>query len=86
MSAGLHTGECDSGGARPSGTALRVAERIAQAAEPGEILVSSTVSDLVAGSGIELKARGALETGEFASTLQLFEVRRSLTFAASALP
>lgn len=86
VSAGLHTGECDSGGGRPSGTAVRVAERIAQAAEPGEILVSSTVSDLVAGSGIDLKARGALEAGEFVSTLQLFEVRRSFTFAASALP
>jgi class 3 adenylate cyclase len=86
VSAGLHTGECDSRGVQPSGTAVRVAERIAQAAAPGEILVSSTVSDLVAGSGIDLKARGALQVGEFVSTLQLFEVRRSFTFAASALP
>src|SRR5690242_9042997 len=86
VSAGLHTGECDSGGARPSGTAVRVAERIAQTAAPGEILVSSTVSDLVAGSGIELKPRGTLEAKEFVSTVQLFEVRRSFTFAASALP
>jgi pimeloyl-ACP methyl ester carboxylesterase/DNA-binding winged helix-turn-helix (wHTH) protein len=85
VAAGLHTGECDSSGARPSGIAVRVAERIVHAAEPGEILVSNTVSDLVAGSGIELQPRDALESGEFSSTLQLFEVRRSSTFAASAL-
>jgi class 3 adenylate cyclase len=79
VAAGLHTGECDFSGAVPSGAAVRVAERIAQCAAPGEILVSSTVSDLVAGSGIELRARRALEA------LPLFEVRRASAFAASNL-
>jgi pimeloyl-ACP methyl ester carboxylesterase len=79
VAAGLHTGECDFSGAVPSGAAVRVAEKIAQGAAPGEILVSSTVSDLVAGSGIELRAGRALEA------LPLFEVRRASTFAASNL-
>jgi pimeloyl-ACP methyl ester carboxylesterase len=79
VAAGLHTGECDFSGTVPSGAAVRVAERIAQCAAAGEILVSSTVSDLVAGSGIELRARRALEA------LPLFEVRRASAFAASNL-
>ncbi len=85
VAAGLHTGECDTTGALPRGIAVRVAEKIAQSGMPGEILVSSTVSDLVAGSGVELRPRHWLEAEEFSGTLQLFEVRRASTFAASNL-
>lgn len=85
VAAGLHTGECDCSGALPAGTAVQVADKIVRGAAAGEIVVSSTVSDLVAGSGIELQPRGWLNAQEFMSTLQLFEVRRASTFAASTL-
>ena len=55
---GLHTGELEleNGGVR--GLAVHIAQRVMATAEPGEILVSSTVKDLVVGSGIELEDRG----------------------------
>jgi|SRR5919108_680330 class 3 adenylate cyclase len=55
---GLHTGELEleNGGVR--GLAVHIAQRVMARAEPGEILVSSTVKDLVVGSGIELEDRG----------------------------
>src|SRR5687768_8376643 len=49
---GLHTGECDVLGNNYSGFAVRLAQQIAKESDPGEILVSRTVKDLVAGSGI----------------------------------
>jgi class 3 adenylate cyclase len=56
---GLHTGECDILGDRLSGAAVDIAERIAEMAHPGEVLVSSTVKDLVAGAGIRFDDRGS---------------------------
>jgi class 3 adenylate cyclase len=50
--AGLHTGECERLAANLSGIAVHVGARVAAHAQPGEVLVSSTVKDLVAGSGI----------------------------------
>jgi class 3 adenylate cyclase len=85
VAAGLHTGECDCSGTIASGIAVGVAEKIVKHAAPGEILVSSTVCDLVAGSGIQLGPRGPLELGEFPGTIQLFEVRRASRFAAGNL-
>jgi pimeloyl-ACP methyl ester carboxylesterase/DNA-binding SARP family transcriptional activator len=57
--AGLHTGECEILEGRVAGIAVHLAARIAAAAEPREVLVSSTVKDLVAGSGIGFASRGA---------------------------
>jgi len=59
---GVHTGEVERprGGA-PRGIAVHVGARVAARAEPGEVLVSSTTHDLVAGSGIELVDRGEFE-------------------------
>jgi pimeloyl-ACP methyl ester carboxylesterase len=54
--AGVHTGECEIAGAALRGTAVLVAARIADAAAPGEVLVSSTVRDLVGGSGLVFSA------------------------------
>jgi serine/threonine protein kinase/pimeloyl-ACP methyl ester carboxylesterase len=59
LAAGLHTGECDVAGATLGGLPLELASRVASAAAAGEILVSGTVRDLVAGSGIDVEARGA---------------------------
>jgi class 3 adenylate cyclase/pimeloyl-ACP methyl ester carboxylesterase len=55
---GVHTGECEIGGDKPAGIAVHTGARIAAAARAGEILVSSTVKDLVAGSGISFADRG----------------------------
>lgn len=49
---GLHTGECDVLGERYGGFAVELAQKIAEECAPGEIVVSRTVKDLVAGSGI----------------------------------
>jgi pimeloyl-ACP methyl ester carboxylesterase/DNA-binding CsgD family transcriptional regulator len=59
MRAGVHTGECDLLDGDVSGTAVRIAARVMSLAAPGEVLVSSTVRDLVAGSGIEFHEWGA---------------------------
>jgi class 3 adenylate cyclase len=56
---GLHTGECEVLGDKVSGIAVHVSARVAGEAAAGEILVSSTVKDLVAGSGLRFEERGA---------------------------
>jgi pimeloyl-ACP methyl ester carboxylesterase len=55
---GLHAGECEVLGDKIGGIAVHIGARVAAAAEPGEVLVSNTVKDLVAGSGIVFKDRG----------------------------
>ena len=55
---GLHTGECERHDGKLTGIAVPVGARVADAAQPGEVLVSSTVKDLVAGSGLEFDDRG----------------------------
>jgi class 3 adenylate cyclase len=59
--AGLHTGECELRGEDLAGLAVHIAARIGSLARPGEVLVSGTVVDLVAGSGIEFEDRGEHE-------------------------
>jgi class 3 adenylate cyclase len=59
--AGVHTGECELVGDKLAGVAVHIGARVASNAGPGEILVSGTVHDLVAGSGIELEDRGSTE-------------------------
>jgi pimeloyl-ACP methyl ester carboxylesterase len=56
--AGLHTGECEVMDGKVGGIAVHTGARVMAEAGPGEILVSSTVKDLVAGSGIEFEDRG----------------------------
>jgi class 3 adenylate cyclase len=55
---GLHTGECEVIGGKVGGIAVHTGARVATQASPGEVLVSGTVRDLIAGSGIELEDRG----------------------------
>jgi class 3 adenylate cyclase len=59
--AGLHTGECEVMGDDLGGIAVHIAARVSALAEPSEVLVSRTVKDLVAGSGIEFAERGCHE-------------------------
>jgi class 3 adenylate cyclase len=61
LRAGLHTGECEVLGTDIAGIAVHTGARVASQAEPGEILVSSTVLDLVSGSGIRFEDRGERE-------------------------
>jgi class 3 adenylate cyclase/pimeloyl-ACP methyl ester carboxylesterase len=56
--AGVHTGECELHDGKPSGIAVNIGARAAAAAAAGEILVTSTVTDLVAGTGLAFEDRG----------------------------
>jgi class 3 adenylate cyclase/alpha-beta hydrolase superfamily lysophospholipase len=58
---GLHTGECELVDGKVTGIAVHTGARVAAHAGPGEVLVSSTVKDLVAGSGLEFRDRGVHE-------------------------
>jgi class 3 adenylate cyclase len=59
--AGLHTGECELLDGKVAGIAVSIGARVAAEAGPGDVLVSSTVKDLVAGSGLEFADRGLHE-------------------------
>jgi class 3 adenylate cyclase len=74
--AGLHAGEIElrEGRHRVGGIAVHIAARVMAAAAPGEILVSSTVKDLVAGSGIEFRDRGAHDLKGVPGGWRLFAV------------
>lgn len=71
---GLHTGECDVVGDRYSGFAVELAKLIAAESEPGNILVSRTVKDLVAGSGLEFSEFGTRQFEIAEGEWRLFEV------------
>jgi class 3 adenylate cyclase len=73
--AGVHTGECERVDGKLGGIAVPTGARIASLAEPGEVLVSSTVKDLVAGSGIEFQDRGTRELKGVPGEWRLFAVR-----------
>ena len=59
--AGLHAGECELIDRKIGGIAVHIGARVAAQAGPGEVLVSQTVKDLVAGSGIHFQARGTTQ-------------------------
>ena len=59
--AGVHTGECELQDGKVTGIAVNIGARVAAAAGPGEVLVSGTVKDLVAGSEIEFQDKGVRE-------------------------
>jgi class 3 adenylate cyclase/pimeloyl-ACP methyl ester carboxylesterase len=72
--AGLHTGECEVLGDKLTGIAVHTAARVAATASPGEVLVSATVRDLVAGSGITFAERGEHALKGLPDRLRLFAV------------
>ncbi len=59
--AGLHTGECEHLDGAVRGIAVHTAARLTRLAQPGEVLVTATVRDVVAGSGIRFEDRGERE-------------------------
>jgi class 3 adenylate cyclase len=72
--AGLHTGECELVDGKVAGIAVHTGARVASQAQPGEVLVSSTVKDLVAGSGIEFQDRGLADLKGIPGEWRLFAV------------
>jgi class 3 adenylate cyclase len=72
--AGLHTGECEQIDDKVGGIAVITGARIAAAGGPGDVLVSATVRDLVAGSGIEFEDRGLHALKGFPEKRQLYAV------------
>jgi pimeloyl-ACP methyl ester carboxylesterase len=72
--AGIHTGELELTADGVAGIAVHIGSRIAARAAPGEVLASSTVKDLVVGSGIEFEERDAAELRGIPGTWQLYAV------------
>jgi pimeloyl-ACP methyl ester carboxylesterase len=72
--AGIHTGECEIIDEKVAGIAVSIGARVAAQAGPGEVLVSQTVKDLVAGSGIEFAERGLSELKGVPGEWRLFAV------------
>ena len=72
--AGVHTGECEVVDGKVTGIAVHTGARVASRAQPGEVLVSSTVKDLVVGSGIEFEDRGTAELKGIPGNWRLFAV------------
>jgi pimeloyl-ACP methyl ester carboxylesterase len=73
--AGLHTGECEITGAKLAGVAVHIGARVAACAQVGEVLVSGTVKDLVAGSGLRFAGRGVHVLKGVPGEWQLFAVQ-----------
>jgi class 3 adenylate cyclase len=71
---GLHTGECEVMDGDVGGLAVHIGSRVMHSADPGEVLVSGTVKDLVVGSGIEFAERGSHELKGVPGEWRLFAV------------
>ena len=72
--AGVHVGEVEQMGAKVSGITVPIASRIMSAASPSEVLVSSTVRDLAAGSGFKFEDRGVRELKGVSGEWHIFGV------------
>ena len=73
--AGLHTGECEVSGSKLTGVAVHIGARIAALAKGGEVLISNTVKDLVAGSGLVFDDRGLQTLKGVPGESRLFALR-----------
>jgi class 3 adenylate cyclase len=74
--AGIHTGECEMMDDDIRGIAVHIGARVASIADAGEVLVSSTVRDLVAGSGLHFQDRGTKALKGVPGEWHLFAVER----------
>jgi pimeloyl-ACP methyl ester carboxylesterase/class 3 adenylate cyclase len=77
LRAGVHVGECEKIGGKTGGLAVHIGARIAGMARPGEVIVSSTVKDLVAGSGLRFADRGSHELKGIPEGWRLFAAEES---------
>jgi hypothetical protein len=74
-SSGLHTGECEVVDGKVGGIAVHIGARVTAEACPSEVLVSSTVRDLVAGSGIQFLDRGSAQLKGVPGEWRIYAVR-----------
>jgi len=77
LRAGLHTGECELMDGKVGGIAVHIGARVAKEAQPGQVLVSSTVKDLVAGSGLRFLEQGTATLKGVPDEWRLYAVDRS---------
>jgi len=82
--AGLHTGECEQVDGKVGGIAVHIGARVAANAGAGEVVVSRTVRDLVAGSGIEFQDCGSAELKGIPGSWELFRVVAAGRYSGSA--
>ena len=75
--AGIHTGECELVGEKLAGTSVVTGARVSALAGSGEVLVSQTVKDLVAGSGFDFSDRGEHELKGVPGIWRVYAVARS---------
>jgi class 3 adenylate cyclase len=75
--AGVHTGECQEFGGKLTGLTVHIAARVCQQAEAGEVLASSTVRELLAGSDLGFNARGTHTLKGIPGEWRLFAVART---------
>jgi class 3 adenylate cyclase len=73
--AGVHTGECELMGDNVGGIAVHTGARIMAKADPGGVLVSGTVKDLVSGSGIKFQDHGVHQLKGIPAEWRLFSAR-----------
>lgn len=84
--AGVHTGECDRlRGGDLSGLAVHIAARVGAAAAPGEVWMSRTVCDLIGGSGLQVRSRGAHRLKDISEPWELFSAA-SENLAVTSIP
>jgi class 3 adenylate cyclase len=84
--AGVHTGECELHDTKVAGIAVSIGARVASAAAGGEVLVSQTVKDLVAGSGLGFELRGEHELKGVPGSWRLYEVADTGSHSTSDRP
>jgi class 3 adenylate cyclase len=84
--AGLHTGECERIGDDLAGLAVHIGARVGAQAQPGQVWVSRTVSDLVAGSGLRFAARGTHELKGVPGSWELYSLADGDTAAVPVTP
>ncbi len=82
--AGVHTGEAEAAGLKIAGIAVHIASRVMSAAGPGEVLVSGTLRELVAGSGLDFSDRGLHELKGVPGEWPLWALVRDATEANQA--
>jgi class 3 adenylate cyclase len=80
---GVHAGECPTLDGKPCGLPVHVAARVAAAADPGSVLVTGTVRDLVIGWPIAFVDRGERTLREVPGRWHLYEVRDAVLIAAA---
>jgi class 3 adenylate cyclase len=86
MRAGIHAGECEHIDGKLTGVAVHLGARIAAAAAPGEVLVSATVKELVAGSGRRFTERGDRHLKGLPEPARLYAARAAHPLPSSSMP